>query len=133
MLESLLGVKEIEITELKNKVMEPLKKNTPNVLALKPPIPGDQLTADDIMSMDDEDNVGDYLVFRSLRQRMAMLAQLPAPTPRISPTGCGKHHRWRQIPTSILRPSESASLRTLSTRLFSGQKITPAANGGTRF
>jgi hypothetical protein len=77
MLESLLGVKEIEIAELKNKIIEPLKKNTPNVLALKPPVPGDQLTADDFMSMDDEDNVVDYLVFRSLRQRLAMLAQSP--------------------------------------------------------
>jgi hypothetical protein len=77
MLDEMLGVHEIDIAKLKNKIIEPLEKNTPNVLGLKPPIPGDNVTAADIMSMDDEENVGDYLVFRSLRQRLAMLAQLP--------------------------------------------------------
>ncbi len=69
-----MEIDEKDIDATRDKLISSLDNNTPDVLAMEPPVPGDGMDAGDIMRMDSDDLICNILVLRSLRQRLAMLS-----------------------------------------------------------
>ena len=70
----LMGIDEKDIDRTRDKLISPLDNDTPDVLAMEPPIPGDDLDGNDFMQMEGDSLICNILMLRSLKQRLAILS-----------------------------------------------------------